>query len=48
MNVRRCAVALILGAAMAGAAIADETLYLGKGRVYRGEVLDGPLTARGP
>ena len=43
MNARRCAVALILGAAMAAAAAAgaDEILDLGDGRVYRGEVLDG-------
>ena len=39
---RRCAVALILGTAIAAAAAAgaDEVLDPGKGRIYRGEVLD--------
>ena len=35
------AVTLILGATMAGAAEAEEILYLSEGRVYRGEVLNG-------
>ena len=40
---RRCAVALILGTAIAAATAAQthEILHLGKSRVYQGEMLDG-------